>query len=92
MARTLFALMVLLSVVWVPGLGFSESAPMIAVGPAKTPMGHHLLPQRKNRSGKQGWQCSSASDGKTHKRRQQRVHHRSRRYAGDHGLEKSRPV
>ena len=44
MARTLFALMVLLSVVvGCRGLGFSESAPMMAVGPAKTrPMGHHL--------------------------------------------------
>jgi polysaccharide export outer membrane protein len=29
--------MVLLSVLWVPDLGFSESAPMIAVGPAKAP-------------------------------------------------------
>ena len=36
MARTLFALMVLLSVSGLPGLGFSESGPMIAVGPAKT--------------------------------------------------------
>ena len=37
MARTLFALMVLLSVFWAPSLGFSESAPMVAVSPAKTP-------------------------------------------------------
>src|SRR5262249_35270867 len=37
MARALFVLMVLLSVIWAPGLGFSESVPMIAVSPAKTP-------------------------------------------------------
>ena len=35
MARTLFALMVLLSVVWAPRPGFSDSSPIMAVGPAK---------------------------------------------------------
>jgi len=37
MARALFVLMVLLSVIWAPSVGFSESAPMVAVSPAKTP-------------------------------------------------------
>jgi len=37
MARALFVLMVLLSVIWAPSVGFSESASMVAVSPAKTP-------------------------------------------------------
>jgi len=37
MARALFVLIGLLTVILAPGLGFSESAPMIAASPAKTP-------------------------------------------------------
>jgi polysaccharide export outer membrane protein len=37
MGRTLFVLMVLLSVLWAPRFGFSDSAPLMAVGQAKTP-------------------------------------------------------
>lgn len=37
MARALFVLMVLLSAIWAPSVGFSESAPMVAVSPARTP-------------------------------------------------------
>src|SRR6476469_2787302 len=37
MERMLFALMVLLSVLWAPRPGLSESGPIMAVGPAKSP-------------------------------------------------------
>jgi polysaccharide export outer membrane protein len=47
MARALFVLMVLLSVIWAPGLGFSESVPMIAVSPVKTPDVPPSIPNKK---------------------------------------------
>jgi polysaccharide export outer membrane protein len=37
MGRTLFVLIVLLSVLWAPRFGFSDSTPLMAVGQAKTP-------------------------------------------------------